>query len=913
MFELFANPLNMMVGGALISSPIIIHLINRMRFKRVRWAAMEFLLKSQKRNRRRLIIEQLILLLLRILLVVLTGLLLARFLGYSFAEFKPRNTVHLILLDDRLSMTDQWKGEDGSRKNAFLVGKQVIEKEIAKNALLNRSAQQLVLLRLADVSQWMDQQRQDSGTELAVPAVFNQRLNDDTMKQLSDSLAKMEECTQLHLDMTKGIEAAREILGRHATDQRTLYIVSDFRQKHWFEPEATALLKLLDGLGQANVKIQLVDVADPRRSENQRVPLHHDNLAIVELRPEMRVAARNNYVQFKVAVANYGTSERKNIRVTVKVNGTEKSESSVPMPSVPPGKPTEAVFNVSFNDLGFNLVTAGLENEEYGVPGDNVRYAVMEVRNKVPILMIDGDPNGDKPDGDTYHLRTLFNAAQGYEVLRGSVNDLERPNLSQYACIYLLNVAELKSDKQVQNLFEYVKEGGGVGFFMGDQVKPAYYDKFLYADGTGIFPVPLAGQPTRQLTEEERQEKVLQNLTDPQMQVFVRDDEHPLFQNTEIKKYRSAFNFLNIGRYFPVPRQRWKMDDPSRFQELMTLPNNKPIGDYEGSAQQLLSRLPVDEEKYAKYKPGLEAHRRAIAEKLGGKSLHALAAAFDALLHDRGIENDPAKPSMVEFWSQTEPALHRLRTDLDKFREAIQLGDPFMVACNYGKGRTVAVLTTAGKKWNDWAGGNPAAFTYPVIMLEMQKYLASLGSEGNLTVGAPRQFDVDATRYDAEMGWYLMQEQAADNKEAAKQRPAPSKQSGTESGGRLRFGFDRTQRPGVYVFQLMQKAPEAGGQPRVEERAYAFNVDTANESDLRRASKNELERIAPTAVKVQAPGGGLAADVSDHKSDLSESAWFYLLFLLILVAEQALAVHLSFHLRDEGVPLTSRQPRAAAA
>ena len=54
--EFFLNPWYMAAGGVLVSSPIIIHLINRMRFKRIRWAAMEFLLKSQKRNRRRLII-----------------------------------------------------------------------------------------------------------------------------------------------------------------------------------------------------------------------------------------------------------------------------------------------------------------------------------------------------------------------------------------------------------------------------------------------------------------------------------------------------------------------------------------------------------------------------------------------------------------------------------------------------------------------------------------------------------------------------------------------------------------------------------------------------------------------------------------------------------------------------------------
>src|SRR6266436_5551350 len=81
MFESFLNPGNLLAGAALVSLPIIIHLINRMRFKRVRWAAMEFLLKSQKRNRRRLILEQLLLLALRCFLVLLAGLLVARFVS----------------------------------------------------------------------------------------------------------------------------------------------------------------------------------------------------------------------------------------------------------------------------------------------------------------------------------------------------------------------------------------------------------------------------------------------------------------------------------------------------------------------------------------------------------------------------------------------------------------------------------------------------------------------------------------------------------------------------------------------------------------------------------------------------------------------------------------------------------------
>src|SRR5271170_3956852 len=74
----FVNPFTAIIGGVLVASPILIHLINRMRFKRIRWAAMEFLLKAQKRSRRRKIIEQLLLLLLRISLVLLAALLLGQ-------------------------------------------------------------------------------------------------------------------------------------------------------------------------------------------------------------------------------------------------------------------------------------------------------------------------------------------------------------------------------------------------------------------------------------------------------------------------------------------------------------------------------------------------------------------------------------------------------------------------------------------------------------------------------------------------------------------------------------------------------------------------------------------------------------------------------------------------------------------
>ena len=40
-------------GIGLLSIPIILHIINRRRFRRLDWAAMEFLLEALRRNRRR--------------------------------------------------------------------------------------------------------------------------------------------------------------------------------------------------------------------------------------------------------------------------------------------------------------------------------------------------------------------------------------------------------------------------------------------------------------------------------------------------------------------------------------------------------------------------------------------------------------------------------------------------------------------------------------------------------------------------------------------------------------------------------------------------------------------------------------------------------------------------------------------
>jgi hypothetical protein len=490
MFAFFLLPATMALGGAAVGVPVVIHLINRMRFRRIRWAAMEFLLKSQKRNRRRLIVEQLLLLLLRCLLVLLLAVLLARFIGWAAGFGAVQTTTHVVVLDDTLSMTDQWK-DQGATKTAFEEGKRLV-KEIARNAAQAGAAQQFQVVTLSDPSK----------------VVFDSRLNEQALDELSSTLDGLKP-TDLHVPPQVGIQAGRELLGGKPAGQRLLHFVSDFRSLDWSGPEANAVNQEVDSLCQTGAQVYLVDAADPTRGGGNQVPLNHDNLGIVDLRAETRVAAKGMPVQFTVTVMNFGKEKRENVFLTVRVNGAERLEGSQPIPVLPANSETTHTFQVAFVQDGFNQVTASLERDDVGIEDDNKRYAVIEVRPEVEVLMIDGNGAGGlKPGGDTFYLQTVLTSARGYKVVPRGVEELYKPNLEKYPSIFLLNVQEI-SDKGLKNLEAYVKAGGNVAIFLGDKVRASYYNKVLYNDGKGLFPVPLADRPTEPLTDDQKLEKLV--------------------------------------------------------------------------------------------------------------------------------------------------------------------------------------------------------------------------------------------------------------------------------------------------------------------------------------------------------------------------------------------------------------------
>src|SRR6185295_17477999 len=117
----FLAPWLFAAGAACVSIPIIIHLLNKRKFRVVIWAAMEFLLAAQRRNARRLKFQRWLLLLVRCLalLIIAAGIAQMFLQNSTFGSLLGEQHAVIILWDDSYSMGYQQDGGAGAGGTAF--------------------------------------------------------------------------------------------------------------------------------------------------------------------------------------------------------------------------------------------------------------------------------------------------------------------------------------------------------------------------------------------------------------------------------------------------------------------------------------------------------------------------------------------------------------------------------------------------------------------------------------------------------------------------------------------------------------------------------------------------------------------------------------------------------------------------
>jgi hypothetical protein len=257
------------------------------------------------------------------------------------------------------------------------------------------------------------------------------------------------------------------------------------------------------------------------------------------------------------------------------------------------------------------------------------------------------------------------------------------------------------------------------------------------------------------------------------------------------------------------------------------------------------------------------------------------------------------------------------------------------VVRDFGQGRVAAFMVTGGKEWHRWADGW-AAPVYPGLIYELQNYLTSTAGDSGKVIGEPLVLTVDGNRFPREMHQAMcaLLPTQADNRPQADLKAmaidlkvAQKKKSQAAKKGEpfiLEYTSTKTLEPGYYQIQLKPYKAPGGADPPTAQWEQVFNVDALKEGNLERASNDDIKDafIKDTMPKDGGPGkiiwwrAETPTTVLINKSwDLSEWPYLFLIFLGVLVAEQALAVHLSFHLRTSEAELPGQvtQPQARAA
>jgi hypothetical protein len=450
------SPLFFWAGAGLVSVPILIHILNRRRFKVVPWAAMEFLLRAMKKNRRRLRFEQMILLATRCLLLLMLGLALSRPLGCqdsSLADLAGQRTgLHVFVVDNSYPMSYE---ADRAGAKTHLDQAKIIAK-----ALIHRlsSGGESVAIVTA------------SSPPAAVTAapMYDLKAAEDAVDRIPQSFGATDEAGALAL--------ARDIAQHEPTNSnKSLYLIDDCRRVAWEEHG-----DLIHQLGH--------DLASLYKSGITHFNLGKPgqwNQAIVGLKSADALITTRFPADFIADVRGYGQSPT-DPKLVVKLDGVALPPGTVDVHASPAAAPQ----TITANDLtsGVHVVSAALVSDNR-LPIDDTRYQIINVVNQLKVLIVEGERGVGGQGSSGAFLDAALNpsgtAAPGTEpagyVATERISDLELGNkvLSDYRCVCLCGVGQIQ-ETQAQQLEQFVRQGGTLMLFMGDPVTAENYNATLY-------------------------------------------------------------------------------------------------------------------------------------------------------------------------------------------------------------------------------------------------------------------------------------------------------------------------------------------------------------------------------------------------------------------------------------------------
>jgi hypothetical protein len=453
MFTLL-NPI-LIWGTVLGLIPLIIHLLNRRRFRRVEWAPMRYLKLTIQRNRRRIQIEQLLLLLLRMALPVLLFLFLARPLlnptGLERWLGSSGRVSHVIVVDDSLSMGYASGGPPA----------------------LNRARDVAVAL--------LGAARPGDRCSLVATSAPGRPVFHDAegarRQELASNVLSLPQ-TETHNAWPAVLEAVDGVLKSCTYPTRQLTIITDLRKAGW----DGSLSSVARRWAEQRVRVRMVDVGADETSNvalESLVPLDRTILAGAESRWEARIRNASPRL-FGGAKAVLRVDDR---------------PTEITLPEIPPRQTGKVPLTVRFPGAGPHDVSLQLPEDE--LPGDNQHWAAVPVKDSLLIRLVDGEPSSEPFGSEVDYLAAPLSIgvgdAEAWRVEVVQEDDFLSPRYEPADVLVLANVAA-PTQEQASRLTRLVREGMGLLIFTGGKLDVGLYDDVFYRAGERLLPCPLKAQ-----------------------------------------------------------------------------------------------------------------------------------------------------------------------------------------------------------------------------------------------------------------------------------------------------------------------------------------------------------------------------------------------------------------------------------
>lgn len=425
-----------MIAVSAVGLPLIIHLLNLRRPRKVQFSTLSFFKELQKTTIRKIRVKRYLLLLFRLLAVACLAFVLSRpFLppGFGGSGNSLAPALNTILIDNSISMS-----------------------RIGQNGPLLEQAKEIV--------KSIEATSKDS--DRFILQVTNGESQYSTILGHSQLLRKLEELTFTSSGNygTKRIAGLVEILEDVPYENKRLFVITDGQRSQFLEDNTIenipkTITATFINLGEVEVQ----------------------NTVVVNLESSTNMIGVGLPVNLAVTIQNKSEVPVANQFLSLEVEGELVGQYSV---SLPAGAQEVYAFEVSPSKVGSSNGKVIIEGDEFTL--DNEIYFTIEVPESRDILWVKEDDNTEFNSYTGVVLEASGSNDSQLSYTESGVEILGTSNLRNYDAI-ILDGLRVVPDFAFENLLDFVQSGKGVVFFPSETGDLRNYNSFLSQYNVGSF------------------------------------------------------------------------------------------------------------------------------------------------------------------------------------------------------------------------------------------------------------------------------------------------------------------------------------------------------------------------------------------------------------------------------------------